>query len=480
MGKKHHHHINRRDFLGTASCAAMGYTTLFSTLNSLKFMNAAAISNSTVFGGDDYKALICISLGGGNDSFNMLVPHNQDEYDVYADSRTNMALSRESLLKLDNESYAVHAKMGGIKDLYENGKLSFITNVGTLVERIEKQQFYDQSVPVPLGLYSHADQYQQWQTGMPTEKANLGWAGRIADLMGDMNSAEDISMNISVDRTNLFLRGNEGTQYVIKPFGPSGISGYNDENGLFSARKFAIDNILEQNYQDQFKKIYVENIDITTRAFSVYNEAIQDVPTMPEIFDYGDIGQLTNPDYTNRRSNFIQSLESIVRTIQVRETLGFKRQIFFLDLSGWDMHDELPIPYENLISIVNDGLSQLNQALELHNLSDCVTTFTLSEFARTLTSNGSGTDHAWGGNVMVMGGAINGGQIFGNYPSLELWGDIELGGGVLIPELSTDEYFAELAMWFGVSPSDLSTVFPGINNFYDITSNDKPIGFMNY
>jgi len=169
------------------------------------------------------------------------------------------------------------------------------------------------------------------------------------------------------------------------------------------------------------------------------------------------------------------------RMMKARETLGFRRQIFFVEYSGWDHHDELLNNQSAMLSVVSQAMGEFHDALVELDLLDQVTTFSISEFARTLTSNGNGTDHAWGGNVMVMGGSqVNGGRIFGNYPELNLGNDGMLWDGVLIPTLSADSYFAELARWFGVDPTDLSLIFPNLVNFYDVNSTELPIGFMKW
>jgi uncharacterized protein (DUF1501 family) len=169
----------------------------------------------------------------------------------------------------------------------------------------------------------------------------------------------------------------------------------------------------------------------------------------------------------------------VARTISARTALGMKRQIFFVNFGGWDHHDELINNQFGMLNVLSTALKEFADALNALQVSDCVTTFSISEFGRTLTSNGNGTDHAWGGNVMAMGGPVNGGQIFGTYPSLVLDNPDEIGDGVLIPTTSTDAYFAELALWFGISPSDLTTIFPNLTQFYDPASNQLPIGFLN-
>jgi uncharacterized protein (DUF1501 family) len=168
----------------------------------------------------------------------------------------------------------------------------------------------------------------------------------------------------------------------------------------------------------------------------------------------------------------------IARTISVQQALGMKRQTFFVDLGGWDHHDELLQNQADLLPALTNAMREFNDALEELNMADCVTTFSASEFGRTLTSNGNGTDHAWGGNVMVMGGAVNGGNVFGTYPDLTLDSEVELGYGTLVPTTSTDVYFAELAKWFGVADSELAALFPNLENFHNLGS-DLPLGFIN-
>jgi len=172
-------------------------------------------------------------------------------------------------------------------------------------------------------------------------------------------------------------------------------------------------------------------------------------------------------------------MELIAKTIAVRDTLNVNRQTFFITFGGWDHHDGVLDNQVAMLSVVSKALSEFQAAMEELGVADCVTTFTASDFGRTLTSNGNGSDHAWGGNVMVMGDSVNGGQVFGEYPSLLLDGNDDVGGAILLPSISTDEYFAELSKWFGVENGDLNYVLPNIENFYDPNSSTLPIGFMN-
>jgi uncharacterized protein (DUF1501 family) len=468
--------LSRRSFLGQASCAAVGSSTLFSSLISLKALNAAVAANSSIFGGaDDYKALVCVFMSGGHDSFNMLVPTSTSEYGEYAETRSNLALTRESLLSLnvlnsDGRTFGIHPAMTAMQELFNKQKVSFISNIGTLVQPTTREEAWNEAPTLPLGLFSHSDQIQQWQTSLPHQRSSsLGWGGKVADLIRDMNSNQDISMNVSLSGTNVFQAGDKTIEYAIDPFGGSlGIEGYEKENmyDVFNLmRTKAIDSMIDFEYQDIFKKTYVDVIRRSRDGHILFNDALEKVGVLNTAF---------SDDYIS------QSFNMIARTIAARETLGMKRQIFFVDFGGWDHHDELLNNQFGMLNVLSTALGEFNTALEELSMSDCVTTFSVSEFGRTLTSNGNGTDHAWGGNVMVMGGnQVNGGHIFGDYPSLVLDSDLELGGGVYLPTTSTDQYFAELAKWFGVSDGELPTIFPNLENFYSLGSAEMPIGFLN-
>ena len=459
--------ISRRKFLGQASCAAIGTTTLFSSLINLKALNAAAIDNSML--SSNYKALVCFSLGGGNDSFNMLIPRGNTEYNQYAITRSNLAIPQNQILPIsalnpDGQLYGLHPSMPELQSLFASGNVAFVSNIGTLIEPTTKAQFLSGAHPLPLGLFSHSDQLQQWMTGRPDERTATGWGGRVADLVQSMNSNENISMNISLSGTNVFQQSSGTVEYAIGTDGALGIAGYNPDGWAYEQLKSqALDNMLEASYQDIYKKTYVNTIRNSRDATIQFNEAIDNAPDLVTEFSEGDLSQ---------------SFRMIARTMQVREELGFCRQIFFVNFGGWDHHDEVILAQEAMLAEVDTALSEFNTAMTELGLQNDVTTFTISDFGRTLTSNGNGTDHAWGGNMMVMGGSVNGGDIYGQYPSLELNNPLELGGGVLIPTLSADQYFSELGMWFGVSNSDLNMIFPNVANFSDLGAG-APIGFMN-
>ncbi len=464
MNKKYYNKISRRRFLGQATCSAVASTTLLSTLLDLKKINAAAAASTTNMANGNYKAMVCIMLGGGNDSFNMLIPTETNAYSHYATTRSNLAIPQADILSLNGTNHGLHPAMTGVQSLYNSNKLSFISNVGTLIHPITKQQYYDETVDIPLGLFSHADQAQQWQTSIPHDRTAIGWGGKVADLLQSMNGNSDISMNISLAGSNTFQKGTDTVEYVIDPYeGSQGIEGYGGGNTLQQIQTDAVDHFIDQAYADMFKKSYVDVIKVARDSHEEFSAAIDGVADFTTAFSDNDISQ---------------SMHMIAKTIAARDTLGVQRQIFFVDFGGWDHHDEVLANQNEMLQILSDAMKEFNDAMEEINTDDCVSTFTMSEFSRTLTSNGNGTDHAWGGNVMAMGGPIIGGNIFGTYPSLELNNSIEVGGGVLIPNLSCDEYFAELAMWFGVNNSDLADIFPNLGHFYTIGSGTPPIGFL--
>jgi uncharacterized protein (DUF1501 family) len=214
-----HKGMSRRKFIGTASCAAIGTTTFFSTLFNLGMANEAAARSvrAVKATNSDYKALVCILLAGGNDSFNMLVPTDRGAYNAYAATRSNLAIPLNSLLSISplggsQPPLAVHPAMPEVQSLFNTGKLSFVANVGTLVQPTTKAQFMNGSVKLPLGLFSHADQIQQWQTSVPQSRSAYGWGGRVADILQSMNNNQDISMNISLSGRNVFQSGGRSAE----------------------------------------------------------------------------------------------------------------------------------------------------------------------------------------------------------------------------------------------------------------------------
>jgi len=455
--------ISRRKFIDVASCASLGSLTFLNTLLNLKALNASCSLQNNF---NDYKALVCILLPGGNDSFNMLVPSSSSAYDDYAATRGTMALPTSDIINLNNSNYGVNAAMPEVQQLYNNSKLSFVANIGTLVEPGITSSNYLTAIK-PSQLFSHNDQIMQWQNAVYDKTSLKGWGGRIADLVYQGNTNQNVSMNISMSGSNIFQTGQSVVEMTTKYSGANTIKLYKPNSGSpsFELRTNAIDNMLAQTHADIFKKTYNSTIKKSIEMAVELNE---------KVFDYYD--QVAWPCNNSATSRF----GTIAKIISRQSALGFNRQIFFVQYGGWDLHDNGIGRHAELLAGLSKELNDFNTCLESIGKQNEVLTFTMSEFGRTLSSNGNGTDHGWGGNVMVMGGpdVINGGQIFGNYPSLASNApQVADDRSIVVPTTSTDEYFSELARWFGISYTDIQdTICPGLSNFYT-PNGQAPIGF---
>lgn len=474
--------LNRRQFLGQASCAAVGSASLFSTLMNLRMTSSAAAeglpatpsqSVQGLVGGNDYKAMVCVFLAGGNDSFNMLVPSGNEEYGEYAAIRSDLALPQGDLLPLnqiggDGRQFGLHPSMPEMAELFNQGDLAFVANVGTLVEPTTKAGIDSGFANLPLGLYSHSDQIMHWQTSVPDSRSGFGWGGRTADLLKSLNDNQTISMNISLSGTNIFQTGNTVTEYSAVPWGNGAVQIIGHDDVWWSRhvlQNAAIESMLDLEYQNLFEQTFATNTKSAIESSNQFATAIEGVAPFTTTFT---------------DNNFSNSLHMIARAIAAQSALGFRRQTFFVLVGGWDHHDEVLDSQVAMLSFISKGMKEFFDALGEIGMQSNVTTFTASDFGRTLTSNGAGSDHAWGGNHMVMGKAVNGQKIYGDYPALYEDNPLDTGRGRLIPTMSCDEYFGELALWFGVAPGDLSMVFPNIGRFYDPVSGPRmPIGFLN-
>ena len=459
--------ISRRNFLKNTAKFGLGASFLS------PFFNLKALANPSFLVpeiADDYKVLVCFFQSGGNDSFNMLMPLGS-EYDLYSETRSNLAIPKVEILPINatntgNRKFGLHPSMEEIQALFEKNKIAFISNIGTLIQPTDAQQAYDETVPLPLGLFSHVDQQQEWMTGTPHKRDIKGWGGKIADSFQDINPQNSISMNISLGGTNIFQTGDKTIEFSIgiEEY-DYGISGYGDENwdGFGQMLTSGLDSLIEHKYNDPFKQTYVDIIRNSRDGLEIFRDALENTDDLNTPFSQNDLSG---------------AFKTVAKIIKANSSLGFKRQIYFIEYGGWDHHDELLDSQNAMLREVDAAFGEFYGAMEELNMEDNVTVFSMSEFGRTLTSNGNGTDHAWGGNVMAMGGAVRGKQIYGDYPTLNLDNERMLWDGVLVPTLSTDEYFTEIAQWFGVKPALIPQLFPNINNFYNLNSGQPPIGFL--
>lgn len=461
--------LSRRQFLGQASCAAVTAIPVINTILNLKMAGSVAAAEPVT---GEYRALVCIFLNGGNDSFNMLVPRGNAEYAEYAAIRQDLALAQNSLLPINpinnpGIQLGVHPGMPELQQLFENGHAAFVANVGTLVEPVTKATYQSGSATLPLGLFSHSDQIEQWQTSLPDTRSAVGWAGRMADMLKELNNNEKVSMNISLAGSNVWQSGLSVFEYAITSGGAVGLQGYQPQwqqyQELIQSRSAAVDSQLALQYNNLFAQTFAKSKKDAVDAYEVFATAT--APDLP--------AGATFPS-----STLAQQLRMVAKTIAGRNQLGMTRQTFFLSLGGWDHHDEVLDNQAAMLPIVSQAVGAFYNALELLGVQNQVTLFSCSDFGRTLTSNGRGSDHAWGGNHFVVGGDVNGKQIYGQYPSLYDNNPLDVGRGRLIPTTSADEYFAELALWLGVSQSSLPLVLPNINRFYDTNNINWPIGVL--
>ena len=460
--------ISRRRFLGQLNCAAISSLPILSTLLNLKLAGSAAAAAAP----PGHRALVCLFFSGGIDSFNVLTPCGASEYAEYKGVRRALGLPRASLLPIDPAVSAgvqlgLHPALTGLQSLFQAGHAAFVANVGTLVEPVTKNDYNNGLKRLPQGLYSHSDQVEQWHTATPNAHSSKGWGGRMADLLQGMNANNTVSMNISLTGSNVWQSGESAFEYTVSSDGAIALDGYdrNDTNpwNTVPIRTRAIDAQLAFDYQHLLSQAFMDKRRGAMDAYTLFNSAT-DV-TLP--------ANTTFPD-----SELGRQFKMIARAIAGSSALGQSRQTFFVEYGGWDHHDNLINQQAAMLPEVDAAVMAFYNCLAALGMQKNVTLFTASDFARSLTTDGDGADHAWGGNHFVVGGAVNGRRIYGSYPSLYLDNPLDVERGRLIPQVSVDSYFADLALWLGVPKSSLPVVLPNIANFYDVGGAAAPLGIM--
>jgi len=483
----------RRQFLRQAACAAVGTAALTSAIRDLRFMNAA-VAQSNI---NDYKALVCIFLAGGNDSNNLIVPTIQSEYDNYAAIRTPLltlplsgAPSNDLIQQIvsdnpDGHQYGFHPACDKLVTLFNEKKLAVTFNTGTLVYPMTRSQYYS-SLTKPPQLFSHADQVTQWQTSVPDKPALTGWGGRCADLLATVQPNSPISLSVTLSGANTFEVGNIISQYSVSTGGAISLS------GVSGARLNALTNMLALPYPNMQAQAYSSVATHAINSGTLLNGAIGTTgstawtPVFP-----GTITVPTGTGLVTFGSSLGPQLKMIARLIEAGSRsvaqggFGMKRQIFFCSVGGYDLHTgqvgNSPTvgSHANLLAELTQSMYAFQRAMELigtgapaipgrvadPDFAKRVTCFTSSDFGRTFPSNGQGTDHGWGSHHLIMGGAVNGKKTYGRFPTLAIKGPDDTDTGRWIPTTACDQYFATLASWFGVDNSNLSTVFPNLGRF---------------
>jgi len=444
---------SRREFL--KRCCTLGAAGAAAHLTRFGLMTANAQTSST------YKALVCIFMNGGNDSNNMIVPMNASATPVnpatfsgYQTARGGLALGQGVVrpVTANGIGYGLHPALTNIQSLYQANKAAMIFNVGTLVAPTTKQQIQQGGVTLPRNLYSHSDQTQQWQTANPTVAGGTGWGGRITDAIA---SGTPFPAGVSVSGNSALLTGAQTGGVTIAPGSNFGLNGFGTDTAS-QARFTALQQILT----------FDSGVQLISASGGVLNKALTSAKEINAALTGGTPLTTVFPN-----SGLGQQLAQVAKIMQVRTALGMDRQIFFASIGGFDNHSNLINDQNGLMTTIDAAVGAFQLALAELGIEQNVTTFTESEFNRTMNANGTnGSDHAWGGHHFVIGGAVHGGNAYGTFPNPALNGPDDVGNrGLWLPTTSLDQYAATMASWFGVPDAALTgapnAVFPNLVNF---------------
>ncbi len=518
--------ITRRDFFRRAACAGVGMTAVYCAIRDLRLMNAALADVPPADG--TYKALVCLFLNGGNDANNWLIPSETTStgYTAYAAARGTLAIPQASLVPTmvlnstvsDGHTYALHPQCQELRDLY-NGvggarRCAFVANVGTLLYPITRTQYLasPRIIPIPPQLFSHQDQVLQWMTSVPDQDSRTGWGGRIADLVNSAyNTAGSVSMSVSLAGINTFEVGDVVNEYNTNTSSPVAF----DTGTINSIDMTGVNKVLtgytSGSYISGINDIPLTPAGAAAPQFNVYergsatmtkraNDNAAAVSSAIAISSASNYWKNTSWQFvyprspaTNIGSSLMSQLKMVARLIAGRKILGHMRQVFFVSVGGYDLHtnlvtvldtvagttDPLTGPHAKLLSEISQGVYAFQRAIDQLkdpalttdanvrlNAGDAVTLFTISDFGRTFPFNGTwGSDHGWGNHQLVVGDQVQGGRVYGTFPTLAVNGPDDTQIGRWIPKTSVDEYSATLARWMGVGSANLNTIFPNLSRF---------------
>ena len=453
---------SRRDFLRTSACA-LGGVALASSLDSFSLVHALTPQQAT-----DYRALVCIFLNGGNDGNNMVVDLNQ--YSQYATARgVDLAIPQASLLPVapaGGGSYGFHPNLTGLRDLFNLNKLAVITNVGPLVEPLTKTTYQNGTGKKPLQLFSHSDQVGLFQTAIADNVSQTGWGGRVADKLVGLNGSATFPQNISIAGINLLLTGVNTSQLAVSD------SNTTLANVLQLIMTGSNSEVTSRTTSFNELRNYDRNFTLIKAASDTRTSAIQTDLAL------SNVSPTINTPFPNPSTSLSRQLLQVARLIKASTDpaagINMKRQIFFCQIGGFDTHSSQIGGQTTLLTQVSAAMRAFYDATVELGVANNVTTFTLSDFGRTLQPAGAGaqagSDHAWGNHHFIMGGSVAGGRFYGSYPTLALGGpnDTDSGSnprGRWIPTTSVEQYAATLATWYGLASVDLSAVFPLIGRF---------------
>jgi len=402
----------------------------------------------------DYKALVCVFLFCGNDSNNLVIPNSSSGYAAYKQARAGLAIAQGQLLPINPPSAAAafgfHPRFTGVQALFNQKQAAVLANVGTLVQPTTRDQFRNRQAKLPMNLFSHADQQTQMQTASLNKLSDTGWAGRVADKVQAIYGGSFPSI-ISLAGSNIFCEA-----LAVRSIQASGnptqvLSGFGSSTNS-SNRMSALQNLLT----------FDTGLSLIQAASTETSNALNDSKTLAAALASGPTLATAFPN-----SGLANQLKQVAQIISVRAALGLQRQIFFVSQGGYDTHSDQLVQQDNLYNTLSQALTAFYQATTEIGVASSVTTFTLSDFSRTLQPDSTaGSDHAWGSHHLIVGGAVKGGDFYGTFPTLALNGpDDATDEGRWVPTTSLDQYAATMANWFGVAAADLPSIFPNLANF---------------
>jgi uncharacterized protein (DUF1501 family) len=475
-------------------------------------LNLAAMSRAAAAAPGDYKALVCVFLLGGNDAYNTVLPTDAASWSTYTNLRSAgtqpIALAAAGSLaqpgasdfnrqlggvlpitpaRSQGRTFALHPCLGTVRDLFDEGRLGIVSNVGPLIRPTAKADYANPGFPKPPKLFSHNDQQAVWQT-FSSEGAHTGWGGRLADLVMSGNQ-KSMFTAISLAGSAAWLTGSQVRQYQLATTGSIHLGGHGSLYGsaLVEQRLQALasssrgSNLIEHDHA----AVVARSIDADAVLSTVLPGATAGpwgtanlAPGAPD-----PLLQFFNPDTLASETNRLAlQLQAVARMIAARGTLGMSRQVFFVCLDDFDTHDDEPRRHGANMARLAQALKYFDTTLTTMGVGSDVTTFTASDFGRTFTTNGDGSDHGWGGHHFVMGGAVRGGDLYGAFPTYGVsdgkggfTSPNQVGAGALLPTISVDQYAATLGRWFGVTDGELPTVLPNLANF---DASARNLGFL--
>jgi uncharacterized protein (DUF1501 family) len=442
------HRISRRQLLN-----GLGGTALLSFLGKINVLAQTPPA---------YKALVCVFLSGGNDSHNMVVPLTGTEYNAYKAARGSLALpdNNGALLQIQTPTgtpFGLNPGLAALHPLWLQGRLAILANTGMLVQPTTRAQYLTSAVPVPTNLFSHSDQIQQMQSGFPSTSGGTGWGARAADVVQPLNGLASFPTTMSIAGPALFCNGKVVQSASLWP-------GFNLDASGMSIWPQTAATARKNGYQQ------ILTFDSGLELIQVANHVRQDAIALNAMMSGASATINTAFPGTTLGAQLLQ----VAKIIKLRSSTAMNRQVFFCSLGGFDTHGSQSWQHWDLLRQVSEALAAFYNATLEMGIPDAVTSFTLSDFGRTLQPSGSGSDHGWGSHHLILGGAVKGGSMYGSFPTLALGGPDDSGTrGAFIPTTSIDQYGATLAAWLGVPMAQLQAVFPNIANFSAPT-----VGFM--